>query len=155
MSYCATCEGDFRLKEDLPEDVLDFAEDIFDSVEVVGKNLYLYNYGNYHDYDVEELLNKITKYIECGDLYFSGEDNCFWKFSVKDNEWHEYGGEVVYEDQPKLSLSESDRSEFLGQIIDQVQDALEKQGWNISITGMPYAELKTAIQDTLKNWNVL
>lgn len=56
--------------------------------------------GKYYSDEVETVLDKLAELgpIKEGELEFSGEDNCHWRFLYKDGAWIEQLGHIVYDD---------------------------------------------------------
>lgn len=165
MGYYAVGSGDIILKEDTPENVLneiiDFARDIFSNVNYSKEyGLDVFVDDKYHEDDMYEFFAKIKDYTEKGQIHYSGEDDCQWKFVFADGDWKEIGSRTVYDDEPAICLSENDKGEFLGQLIDQIQDVLDDQenrGWphGALIIGEFYDDLKDKLESVLKGWKIL
>lgn len=103
MGYCATGSGCLKLKSEVPEDVLallswenaGFSE-VADSPD--GGLWLTHEYEKYHNDDVVYAMNKIAPYVEYGDVEFSGEDDCHWRFHFEDGSVKEQDGEIVYQE---------------------------------------------------------
>lgn len=53
---------------------------------------------NYHDEEIIESLNKLTKFIKLGEeVECRGEDDSHWRFLLTINGWLEQEGHIVYE----------------------------------------------------------
>lgn len=156
MSYIATCNGNFRIKEGkLNDELFDKVEPFFDSVEKFGSDIEVFYNGNYHEDNFCQFMNEMAEAAESGTLYCAGEDDSYWKFVVKDGNWKEYSGSIVYDDEPLMKFSNFGREEFLGQLIDQFQDILDEENKKLIIQGKMYADLKEKLLSTLKHWNII
>ena len=72
----------------------------------------------YYEEEVYCDLNILTKYITEGYIDFVGEDDAHWRIALKDGEWSEQNGEVVY-----------DMSKYSDQ---ELIDELDRRGYNIT-----------------------
>ena len=123
MSYYAKYSGYIAIKKlsvedtklflsvfDLPKDgsVSDISNDnTFSQISVwpVGDNRYnadwlidVAGYGLYIENSVYDFLNKISKFTESGEIYYSGEDESYWRFMFRNGSWHEDSGNITYQD---------------------------------------------------------
>lgn len=154
MGYYANGSGSLHLTKEVPDDILDMADQIFEEVYVDNDDLELsYGYQKYHSDDLNDFMNAIILYADRGSIYFSGEDDSQWKFTVKNGSWEEISGRTVYDDE--RPVKENDVPEFVGQLIDQVQDTLDDIGNKCLISGEHYDLLKDRFISTLKNWKVI
>lgn len=153
MGYFAQGAGTIYLKESLPEKIKRDFEYEYGYADIYGNALEFSGSGNYHEDDVTKLLNGIIPYAESGYVEYTGEDDTHWRFVLSNGEWNESNGRVVYDDEPRLSLNNSDKAEFIGTLIDKVEDVLGKE--DPFIVGEKYDKLKTAFTDVLHEWNVL
>lgn len=160
MGYYAVGSGDIELTGQLPEEVIKLAEIPYQIHFYKENMLEVTADDKYYEDEVYDFLNAVTPYTKQGTIYYSGEDDTQWKFEFKDGEWKEIGSRVVYDDRPALELSMVETQEFYGQLIDEIQDEIEKQeqlGWphGALIEGDFYDNLKTRLQSVLQRWHVL
>ena len=121
-------------------------------------------------YNTWDMLNDIAKKlpVKGGIVHCHGQDGDHWKYQFKPGIPHggfsEIHGHVLYDDE--LPVTDDNRAEFVGQIIDVFEDFLERKGidiWNEDklesdgpaiIYGMDYGELQTGIENILHNWSI-
>ena len=115
-------------------------------------------------YDTDMMLNRIAEiaFVESGSCSFAGEDGEHWRFvyDPKSNKFLEEDGTVVYGFIPRTwDMGSSNRKEFLGQIMDGIEDFLESKNKNPTggaiLRGQDYDRLSAQIEDTLVKWGVL
>ena len=53
----------------------------------------------YHEEDVLDFLDSIIEFINEGEIEYTGEDSCHWKFvfDTKSSRWYERSGRVIYD----------------------------------------------------------
>lgn len=163
MSYRAYGNGTIQLSQDLPYDLCDDLE-VYEAEIHDDNELSICCDGNYHEDEIIEFLEKIKPYASSGEINFEGESGDFWRFILKDGEWLEQNGHISYS-----LVSELDnpaKAEFIGQLIDQVEDALcenmneLKTRMNAGpdeplIEGKLYADISARLCKTLSKWNLL
>ena len=154
MGYYATGEGYIKTKDKLPEEILAEAESIFEQAEYANNVLDVAVYDKYHEDDVLTFLENIKKYTAAGEIFYEGEDSSYWKFVFNDGEWEELNGHVVYDDEPAVSFKPGVQDEFLGCLIDQVEDIFGKED-KIFVTEDKYDILKTKFEETLRAWHII
>lgn len=152
MSYGANWSCTIELKKPLPKELLDEAEFIFEYGEVYNNELYLSGSGNYHEYEVYDILNKLTPYAKSGCAEFIGEDDGHWQIVLENNKWNEYSGRMIYQNEAFIK-EKSDKEELVGQLIDQIEDALSRE--KVCVAGSRYESIKQKIFSTLTNWRVI
>ena len=100
MGYYASGYGSFTLKTDADRSkALEAIVGLWD-VALSGDEIeYRYD-GKYYSDEVLDVLYKIAPFIiEGSEMYFSGEDDCHWRFVFENGEWVEENGEVIYGDE--------------------------------------------------------
>lgn len=106
MGYCAYGNGEVVLKEGIDADnVLDQMESLLENAfciecELSENGIQITDTENYHEEDIMEILNFLIPYITEGDMAYSGDDDCFWKFIFNPEtlKWDEINGDVYYTD---------------------------------------------------------
>ena len=106
MGYCAYGSGEVVLKPGVdPDNVLDQMESLLENAfciecELSENGIQITDMENYHEEDIMEILNFLTPYITEGDIDYSGDDDCFWKFvfNQETQKWDEIDGDVYYTD---------------------------------------------------------
>lgn len=107
MGYYASGDGIATFKdgveiekvEEMLDDILDKMHVIEFEFEIFNKNqISIYDTDKYHEDETLAFLNALSPYIIEGQMTYSGEDNCNWRF-VFDSEnecWTEESGIVDY-----------------------------------------------------------
>lgn len=67
-----------------------------DSVEIQG----YVELSKWYDDQYRKILDAIAPMCTGGEIRFTGEDDCHWRFRFYDGCWHEEAGEIVYEGDP-------------------------------------------------------
>lgn len=81
------------------------------------------NDDKYYEDEVDDFLDSIIEFIKEGEIEYTGEDSCRWKFvfDTKTSRWYERNGRVIYD------LSElSD---------DELSKEMWKRGYNVQYIG--------------------
>ena len=133
----------------------------------------VYGSGNYSDAGLYKVLNKIAPSIISGRIVFSGDEDTHWKIEYVKGKWKEENGIIVYSKNDALSefppISENDRAEFIGQIIDIFEDFLGEKGITIPnseknetddentaiIYGSDYGYCQDRLEEMMRNWKIL
>ena len=68
----------------------------------------LHEYKPYHDEDVIEELSFIAPFAKEGEMYFNGDDDCSWRFVLKNGKCVEENGEVVYQNDDPIAAMVND-----------------------------------------------
>lgn len=156
MGYYASGDGLIKLKTALPEEFQ--FHDVFDEFDLSedGKDLYVSYSGKYHEEDIYDLCERLEPYTDKGYINFSGEDGCVWRFIYIDGGWREESARVVYESDPAVILSDVDKGELIGQLIDCIEDVIsEGKPSDVFIEGATYDQLSSRLTDTLVKWHIL
>lgn len=129
MGYYANGGGQVWLKDKVPEDVLgmlgkDFSE-VADSPD--GGLWMTFEYDKYYDDEITESMNKLAPYVKSGNVEFTGEDDCVWRFHFYDGKVRYEAGRTVFEPMDGAERH-SERLELLGSLADIVEDWLERKG---------------------------
>ena len=152
MGYYAYGAGEVTLIKELPEQVLKDIEYVYGYAGRYKDTLSFSIDSNYHENDVTELLDELKPYISKGLVEYTGEDATHWRFSFKDGEWTEYDGRIIYDDEPFIQKTETE--EFIGQLIDQVEDIIASSN-TVIFKGNKFDELKKKFAEVLSNWKVI
>ena len=105
MGYCADGYGKAPLKEgidkwELSKRLDEKVEQAFGLEYEFDKNgdIKIYDNENYHEEDIRDFLNTLSLYIVDGEIEYSGDDDCHWKFvfNKETGGWDEIEGEVYY-----------------------------------------------------------
>lgn len=128
MGYYANGGGQVVLKDKVPEDVLGILEKDF--AEVAGSpdgGLWMaFEYDKYYDDEITESMNKLAPYVKSGNVEFTGEDDCVWRFHFYDGKVRYEVGRTVFEPMDGAERH-SERLELLGSLADIVEDWLESK----------------------------
>ena len=149
MGYCASWDGTIKFKQDITNEIIEECEYVFNELhyEPAEKTLTLYGNGKYHSDEVIYFLDAIKNITESGEVKFCGDDGAHWRFIFRENKWIEESGDVYYDS------FVVDKDEFIGQIIDIIQDCLdEKRGETIE--GEWYDEVAEKLKNIMKAWDV-
>lgn len=124
--------------------------------------------GNFHTGYVEEYLDKLSPYVESGDIEMSGEEDTYWKYVFNNGGWGEVFGRITYDDElNQPCLKHEEKLEFLHDIIDVFENFLEDKGIEIdnpdkaqsenpaNIYGTDYGDMESEIECVLRRWKVL
>lgn len=133
MGYWAAGDGYIYLKENVTEEQVenaikdcvlakdtDFEWEYIDSTTEPRLHIWQ-NDDHWHEEDIVEFLNALIPLTENGDLFYEGDENCFWKYSFK-NDWETDYGTIVYEDLYELTDK-------------QLINALKKRGYKVISNG--------------------
>ena len=122
MGYYARYSGYVIFKEKPSEELFSQIDCYFEDVYFNENELRLDVSGNdkYYSENIEEILNNLEPITKSGEINYMGEDDCVWRFIFKDNEWRDENGTILYDSE--INLANTDRKEFLGRIIDIMQD---------------------------------
>lgn len=184
--FLATYGGTLVFKEKPSEDQITDLQNVFEeanvlepkydpenrwSVEVSGS-------GRYPEVRLNEVLNKMTSSITSGTIVFFGDrsdclERCFWNLKFEKGKWEEHEGTIVYSKDEALTefppVSENDRAEFIGEIVDIFEDFLEEKGITIPnpekdetddentaiIFGSDYGYCQDRLEEMMRNWKIL
>ena len=100
MGDYATAQGSVKLKE--RKDYAKVADELRPYYEINDydfTNICFGNYGKYYEDEVEAILNAILPHISEGEVEYVGDDNTYWRFILKNGEWVEQNGHIVYDDE--------------------------------------------------------
>jgi len=148
MGYYASYNGSIKLKEDITAELIENGKYLFENFACVDKYIDFGGDGKYYGDDVEEYLRKITPYTDSGEIEYSGEDGCLWRFIFRDSEWIEQNGTVSYES----IVLPKDKPEFIGQIVDVFDDEIDSE--NPVFTGERYDRIATKLEALMKAWKI-
>lgn len=205
MGYWACGYGEAKLKSGVNEDDLlntlssykycnGTLIDIYDVSIFCGKLCFEDSDDHWHEEDLMEFFEIITPYIESCKAWYHGEDDCHWtyRFNADTEKFECINGEIYYGDTFEDAndsdlrtaiekrncgfIQENDRLEFIGEIIDGIEDFLAAKGIAFPETkqlmldaGMPeeeasandvvlygenYDAVSSVIEDVCKAWNV-
>ena len=157
MGYWACGYGEAKLKSGVNEDDLlntlssyqycgGTLVDVYDVTISGGKLCFEDSDFHWHEEDLMEFFEIITPYIESCVARYCGEDNCHWMYRLNADTWKFecINGEIYYGDTFEDAndgdlrtaiekrncgfIQENDRLEFIGEIIDGVEDFLAAKG---------------------------
>lgn len=153
MGYYAGYSGVINCKERLPEEIFNEFSEYFENVyyNENTKELTMDGFDKYYPDSVKEILCKIAPYCESICVDYNGEDNSYWRFVLEHGELTEDNGLVFYESD--LSYANQNRDEFLGQIIDVIQDCLDNPEGK-TIEGVWYDKIHDELESIMKSWKV-
>ena len=108
MGYYARGSGDAVLKKGVNKDDLikildaitfnDCAEMEYD-FDAIGttETINFWEYDtHWHEENTMEFLNALIPYIEDGCAEYTGDDDCYWRYILKDGNWEVENGTVYY-----------------------------------------------------------
>lgn len=149
MGYYANYSGAMRLNEKPPENIISDFNDYFENVYCDDDTLDFGGYDKYNEEAVYELTEKIKPYTQSGEINYQGDDGCQWRFIFRDGLWLEQNGTVVYE---TSTIEENMQSEFIGQIIDIFDDAIDPD--KPTFTGKIFDNVFENLKQLMKGWRV-
>lgn len=155
MGYYASYDGYIRFKNNPDKETMDCLYNTLDCYSCKNDSLEVTFSGDekYYENEIYEVLDKIKPFVEEGKLEYHGEDEYYWRFIFKDNDWVEENGEVYYESQlPPLKKGE-DQAEFVGQIIDIAEDCLNDSE-EVLIENERYDIFIEKLINMMKEWKV-
>lgn len=100
MGYYASGSGSVTVKPGVDiETIMDKLKFSFEEVYLGAQSneICFSVYDKYHEDDVQDTLNSIQSYISEGEVCYTGEDECYWRFILQDGVWLEQNGYIVYE----------------------------------------------------------
>lgn len=129
MGYYANGGGQVVLKDKVPDYVLGMLEKSFAEVaDSPDGGLWMtFEYDKYYDDEITESMNKLAPYVKSGNVEFSGDDDCVWRFHFYDGKVRYEVGRTVFEPMDGAERH-SERLELLGSLADIVEDWLESKG---------------------------
>lgn len=101
MGYCADGSGFANLKRDADiaelKDKLD-ALDVWLNWRVYKDSVDFYDSDNYHEDETIEFLDTLAPYVADGEVNYTGEDGCIWRFRFDpdEQEWVEESATIDY-----------------------------------------------------------
>jgi len=158
MGYYATGGGCLELKSTPPNDIIEDAYAIFCDVGLHNgeKELNLCFDGKYHNDDIEDWNNRVVPYVNRGQIEFCGDDDCHWKYVFKDGEWDIGYGNVVYDNEPALFLSEKDKDKLLDEILSTIDSGSSTDGKpSVNSAAPTNTTPKSRLIDVLKKWRII
>lgn len=151
MGYYATWGGQIKFKDKPSKDIIEKINDCFVCYDQNENTLSVGDYSKYYEDAAYEVLDKIAPLVESGEIEYSGEDESHWRFIFKDGTWNEEYGYIHYESE--LTKAEEDKEEFLGRIIDVMQDCFDDQKGK-TIEGDWYDKIHSELESIMKAWEV-
>lgn len=108
MSYYANGSGTIAFKPGTDEDSINEIFDRYYDYRFDGSEVWfdksvdrlvldLTHHENYHEEDINDLLRRLTPFVEGGELNFIGEDNSMWRFHFDGEGFEEENGDVIFE----------------------------------------------------------
>ena len=177
MGYCAYGYGQIYPRNNgIPDGALAELDDMdefyvvrYDIVHDGNDEWFLQHEDNFHSDSAAEYLNKLAPYLESGEVDMTGDDDAHWKYVFSKGGWAEYRGHVVYDDEvrPRPNIGEDKKLEFIGGIIEAVEQFLDEKGIVIenpdkeqsenpsNIYGCDYGDMECKIGAVLKSWGVI
>jgi len=99
MGYYATASGEVTLKPDVdPDVVMDLLDYLYGELFQNDNCIEFYTSDKYHEDDVIKTLDSLLPYITEGEVCYDGEDDTHWRFILRDGNWIEQNGHIVYDD---------------------------------------------------------
>ena len=153
MGYYASSSGTIKVKEEPAEDTMKIIKNAFENVDYYEKEkeVDVCGYEKYYEESVYDALEAIKPITISGDIEFKGDDDYFWRFYFKDGNWIEESGKIYYESD--LPTVKTDKEEFLGSIIDVIQDQIDNPKGEI-ITGEWYDAVYDELKSIMEAWKV-
>lgn len=153
MGYYASWIGSIKMKEAPEKSTISDLKYIFDDVYYDSKKkvIELSGHDKYREEDVCVALNLIREITESGEIDYTGEDDSHWRIYFKDGEWEDESGAVYYDSE--IHLAQDDKDEFLGRIIDVIQDCLDNKKGEI-IEGDWYNQIVKELEAIMRAWKV-
>ena len=100
MGYYTTAKGYVQLKQrDNGAKVLEELRSCYEINDYDFTYICFGFYSNYYEDEVEAVLNAILPYISDGEVEYVGEDDCYWRFILKNGKWKYQSGHIVYDDE--------------------------------------------------------
>lgn len=153
MGYYANYNGAITLKEIPPQKIIDSFAEYFENFDYYENDICFGGYEKYYEDSVTELLESIKPYTSDGTVEYAGEDNCHWRFAFVDGKWEEQDGEIVYGSNPiNNKVKENMRAEFIGEIIDIFDDAIDPD--KPIFTGEKYDQICVKLFGLMKGWRI-
>lgn len=151
MGYYATWDGYIKTTKVPSEEVLNEIDNCFGDYSFEDKKcISVYGTAKYYEEDVLGCLESIESITEEGEIQFTGEDTTHWRWIFKDGAWKEESGNVYF-DSDVFDMSQKD--EFLGRIIDVIQDCIDNPQGDI-IKGDWYDKISDELDSIMKAWKV-
>nr|DAZ46861.1 MAG TPA: hypothetical protein [Caudoviricetes sp.] len=101
MGYCADGSGFANLKRDA--DIAELkakldALDVWLNWRIYKDSVDFYDSDNYHEDETIEFLNTLAPYVAEGEVNYTGEDGCIWRFRFDpdEQEWVEESATIDY-----------------------------------------------------------
>lgn len=159
MGYSASGGGVIHFKEMPEQSVFDQLNNVLDLDYMDNLEANFSSYGKYYEDSVISALNAAAPYTESGEIEYSGEDGCRWRFIFQDGEWVEESGYTYYESEIPEKIKSKDVPEFLGQIVDVFEDLLSAYGVNknpekVVFNGKIYDAAVKELDFLMKKWKV-
>ena len=154
MGYYASYEGHMRFNKTPDDNVLNILTDCFGNHDYDADGLGISVYGDdkyYEDYILEK-LHQLEPMLASGEIAYHGEDDTYWRFILKNGAWKEESGTIYYASETPSRIAIKDIPEFLGQIIDIFDDALNKK--KPVFQTEKYSEVEKGLNYLMKRWNV-
>ena len=152
MGYYADYDGYIKFKNVPSDEDLDKLRYAFGECYRSEETMFaVYGHEKYYEETIIDYLDRINELTEYGEIEYYGEDNCHWRFVFTDGEWIEEQGFVYYESE--LNKAKDDKEEFLGRIIDVMQDCLDNPKGE-TIEGTWYDNVKKELESIMYAWKV-
>jgi hypothetical protein len=106
MGYCANGSGDAIIKENvnrkelrvLLDEIIDrYCSDMEYDLNDTDMRIYFWeNDTHWHEEDTMEFFDALIPYITEGCAEYTGEEDCNWRYVLKDGKWIEQNGTIYY-----------------------------------------------------------
>ena len=106
MGYCANGSGDAIIKENvnrkelrvLLDEIIDrCCSDMEYDLDDTDMRIYFWeNDTHWHEEDTMEFFDALIPYITEGCAEYTGEEDCNWRYVLKDGKWIEQNGTIYY-----------------------------------------------------------
>ena len=153
MSYWANYSGTIKCKDSILPEIIDLFSEYFENAYYDNKDneFDIDGYTRYYGEDVSKALEIINPYCISGDINFHGDDGEHWRFIYKDGEWRKEEGLIFYESD--LPQPAGNKEEFLGCIIDVIQDCLDNPEGK-RIEGQWHDKVSDELSAIMEHWKV-
>ena len=119
MSYYAQSEGTITLKKDNAKEVVTILDGLspFEAEANSENTASLLSSDRWYPEDVKASLDAIAPHVEEGEITFTGEDGCNWRYIFKDGEWVEQNGCIYYSEEDMIKALEKSGYKIIKEIV--------------------------------------
>lgn len=154
MGYCASWSGYITFTQSPDEEtVLELNDKLnINDYDEETKCLSVCDDNKYYDDIIKSALELAKPITKCGEIEFTGEDEDHWRFIFKDGDWVEEHGNIYYESD--IAHANINRDEFIGNIIDIMQDYVVDDIKGDVICGEWYDIIAKKLDELMRSWKV-